>query len=183
VKRIPALTLALSLAAVAILALGGDPLALERGAGGALWRWWTAHLAHFDWNHLAWDLGVFAVLATWLEQRSRRDLVAVLVWSAASISAVVWFGLPELSSYRGLSGIDSALTAAVAVHLIADARTGRDRLLPVGILAALASKIAWEFHTGGTLFVTAESYIGVPTAHLVGAVVGGLTAAHGPRRT
>jgi len=135
----------------------------------------AAHLAHFDANHLFWDLSVFAVLGAWLESGSRRLLGAVWILSSAAISAAVWFGLPELDSYRGLSGVDSALAAAVAVWLLKNAQ-GSERWLPLGLLLALGGKIAWEFHTGGTLFVRAESYSAVPLAHLVGACVGVLVA-------
>ncbi len=175
-SRVPLVTVVLSAAAIAIFAIGGDPLALERGAGGGGWRWLTAHLAHFDANHLMWDLAVFAVLGAWIESGSRRLLSTILVASAAAISAAVWFGMPELSSYRGLSGIDSALAAAVAVGLYRSAKSPSERWLPLGLLAALAVKIAWEFSTGGTLFVTADTYVGVPLAHLVGALVGGMAA-------
>lgn len=176
-NRVPLLTAGLSAAAIAIYAIGGDPLALERGAGGCEWRWLTAHLAHFDANHLVWDLAVFAVLGAWVESTSRRTFSLIFLASAAAISAAVWFLAPELSSYRGLSGIDSALAAAVAVGLYRNASKPAERWLPLGLLAALAGKIAWEFGTGGTLFVNAESYVGVPLAHLVGALVGGLLAA------
>ena len=175
-KSLPWLTGCLSAAAIAIFALGGDAFALERGAGGSEWRWLTAHLAHFDANHLSWDLAVFAVLGAWLESSSRKRLAVILTGSAAAISAAFWFLAPELLSYRGLSGIDSALAAAVAVGLYNSASKPSERALPAALLVALAAKIAWEFATGGTLFVTADSYVGVPLAHLTGAIVGAAVA-------
>jgi hypothetical protein len=63
------------------------------------------------------DGSTCGVRGAWLESASRWNLVALLVVSAAVISAAVWFLAPDLSSYRGLSGVDSALAAAVAVGL------------------------------------------------------------------
>jgi rhomboid family GlyGly-CTERM serine protease len=172
VKRVPFMTAALTAAAIAIYAIGGDPLVLERGAGGGGWRWLTAHFAHFDANHLLWDLGVFAVLGGWMESKSRTHLATLVVVSAAAISGAFWLLAPELSSYRGLSGIDAALSGATAMGMYRAAKAPSERWLPLLGMTALAAKITWEFWTGGTLFVTAESYVGVPLAHLVGAVVG-----------
>ncbi len=178
--RVPLLTLALSLAALAAWAIPGAATALQfdRGAiaAGGLWRFVTGHWAHWGGDHLAWDLLVFAVFGALLERRSRRGFAAVVAGAAVAISAAVWLAATELQFYRGLSGIDSALFAAFFAQLLRAAWRERSLLqavVPVLALVAFVGKSAYELATGATLFVAESSvFTAVPLAHLVGAAVG-----------
>ena len=182
IRRLPLLTIALSLAALALWAIPGGAAAMQydRAALGAgeLWRSITGHWTHWSTDHLIWDLLVFAVFGALLENRSRRAFAAIVAGSALAISAAVWLGAPQLQFYRGLSGIDSALFAAFFAQLLHDARRERSLLqavVPALALLGFVGKSAYELATGATLFVAASpAFAAVPLAHLVGAVLGTL---------
>ena len=83
--------------------------------------------------------------------------------------------VPSLSSYRGLSGLDTGIFAFAAIMLIEEALRDKN-WQSVGLYSALfvgmLGKIAWEYCFGGTLFVESSGFSPVPIAHIVGAVVG-----------
>ena len=94
---------------------------------------------------------------------------------AIPIAVAIW--RPELSSYRGLSGVDSALLGLALAEFIRQAiQRGDRRLLTVGLLVGIgfASKLVFEFVSGGALFVSGGEavFVNVPLAHLVGFLCG-----------
>lgn len=182
-SRWPWLTLALAVVVVAVHAVPGAPelLALDRGAPAELWRWLTGHLTHFSWDHLAWDLGVAVVLGAWLERRDRARLAGLWLAGSVAIAAAFWWATPELSSYRGLSGLDAALYAAVAVELWRSS-AGRERWAALALALTLAGKVVYEVATGHTLFADDTGWTPVPLAHAVGGLVG-LLAWSWPQRS
>ena len=173
--RLPFVTLAVAAAAIIIHLVPGLPeqLQFDRAAlaHGELWRWLTGHLTHFESNHLIWDLGALLGLGSVAEHESRRQFVRTLLWSAAAISAGVWWWQPQFEHYRGLSGVDSALFALVAGALL---RRGRVVSLVVGSRALLGfgGKCVLELSTGSTVFAAGAHYAPVPLAHLIGLAVG-----------
>jgi rhomboid family GlyGly-CTERM serine protease len=180
-SRLPIVTLLLSMAALAVWVTPGAASALQyvraAPAGGQWWRFFTCHWTHFSMDHLLWDVGTFTLLGTICERRNRAALLACIGISAALIPAVLWIYLPRVQTYRGLSGIDSALFILVAVDLLrAQAGRGR-RALVMGIVLLLVlfiGKIAFESFSGRTVFVDSASaqMVPVPLAHLVGALAG-----------
>ena len=64
--RLPIISVGLVVAAVVVHVLPGAAGALQYDrtalARGEVWRLFTAHLAHFSGNHLAWDATVALVL-------------------------------------------------------------------------------------------------------------------------
>ncbi|MDZ4831237.1 MAG: rhombosortase [Phycisphaerae bacterium] len=149
-------------------------------ASGAWWRMLSGHAVHFGFEHLAWDLGVFVLLAALIERRDRAALVWCVVAAAVTISLNLWFFAPTIVIYRGLSGIDSALVAMYATQvLMRRGEHSRSMRLIVGLaLAGLAAKTVIEFRFGATVFVNhvAASFEPVPIAHLVGGATGALLA-------
>lgn len=129
------------------------------------WRLLTCHLAHWNEQHLLWDLLVFLALAPLLPP---RRLAALLLPAGLAISFGVLICQPELASYRGLSGIDAALFVALALDLAR--RAGRlDRVLGGLALLLFAAKIAAELASGQAVFVaTGGAFVPVPLAHLLG---------------
>ena len=76
--------------------------------------------------------------------------------------------LPDIESYRGLSGLDSALFTLLVISNL-----DRRLSLGVGFLAAFLLKTAYEMATGATVFVSSSPDIAsVPLAHAVGALMG-----------
>lgn len=167
-------------AAVLLFALPGvsGALAFDRMAvnAGQLWRLATAHLTHWTLDQLFWDGAVFLALGAICERRSRARTFACMATSAIAITGALWLLAPGLATYRGLSGIDSALFAMLAVWLGADARRDRDvRRLAIVLAATLAfsAKVTFECLTGTTLFVTSSGAMQpIPLAHVIGAAVG-----------
>ena len=83
----------------------------------------------------------------------------------------------DMVHYRGLSGLDSALFAFVAVSFLREQRRGGDKpacLVTGGFLIGFILKVVFELATGRTLFVTrmGVDVVGVPLAHIIGAAVG-----------
>jgi rhomboid family GlyGly-CTERM serine protease len=179
-KRLPCITLSLAVLAVAIhfTPALGDGLQFDRAAiaHGQMWRFFTAHLTHFGEDHLRWDLFAFVVLGSIAERISRRGFLTTLGVSAAVITLGVWIAQPQFTTYRGLSGIDSALFGFVVAGVLATGWRERHRFsIAVGglALAGFAAKCAYELLTGGTVFVeTGDTFAAVPLAHLLGAAAG-----------
>lgn len=182
--RFPTITVSLGVLALALWLIPGANavLQLERTAiaAGEFWRLITGHLTHWTASHLGWDLAAFALLGTLIERRSRRLLVATLATSALAISAAVWFFEPDLATYRGLSGVDSALFATWAMLVVRQAIHAHRRrtALWIGIASVgFAAKTVVESLADATVFVAAHPlFVPVPLAHVAGAVAGLLAA-------
>jgi rhomboid family GlyGly-CTERM serine protease len=183
-KRLPWLTLASAALAIVVhlipaLTLGWQ---FDRAtvAHGQLWRFFTAHLTHFGSNHLLWDVIAFIILGAMVERVSRSAFLVTLALSAALITLGVWIAQPQFTTYRGLSGIDSALFGFVVVCVIADGWRARHGFsLAVGgiALAGFAAKCVYELATQTTVFVAAtETFAPVPLAHLIGLLAGAAVA-------
>lgn len=178
-KPLPILTFALAGMAVAIHLFPGaagclefSRAALERGA---IWRLATGHLTHFNAEHLGWDVVAFLLLGTIAEKLSRRGSAIALGLAAAGISVAVWVWQPQFATYRGLSGLDSALFGFVSGWLLFSGLQARDRFSTTIALAAVAGfglKCAYEIGTDSAVFVADGGFTPVPLAHLVGAATG-----------
>jgi hypothetical protein len=113
-----------------------------------------------------------------------------VVLSAVLIPLTLWMFATWMTTYRGLSGIDSALFAMLAAVMLREAFAERDwsRLgLVATISLGFAAKVGFEIVSGATLFVdsSAAGMTPVPLAHVVGALVGlfcGLSACPIPPR-
>lgn len=179
-KRIPWFTLGVSLLAVAVHLVPGasNGLQFDRAAvaHGQVWRFFTAHLTHFGGDHLRWDLLAFAVLGALAEGISRTAFLTTLGAAAPIITGGVWAAQPQFFTYRGLSGIDSALFGIVVASLFVAGWRDRHRFsIAIGALAlaGFAAKCAFELATGGTVFVdTGGAFAPVPLAHLLGMLTG-----------
>jgi rhomboid family GlyGly-CTERM serine protease len=165
----------------------------ESMGAGVTWGILTGHLAHWSWNHLAWDLAAFVVLTVACLRVRPNRLAATLGLSALTIPIVVFAFHPELATYRGLSGIDSALFALFLTGLWKTGAAGSRsrplngaRLLVLAGTAIFLAKVGYEIVSGQTLFVDSSEagFIPVPSAHLAGfasgLVAGGLPARHPP---
>jgi hypothetical protein len=83
----------------------------------------------------------------------------------------VWTFQPQFESYRGLSGLDSALFALFASSLIEQRRRAPVLLGVVALLGILAKSV-FEIATGIPAFASGHGYSPVPLAHLVGVLCG-----------
>ena len=145
------------------------------------WKWHDAlslfgcHGLHWSQDHLLWDLGVFVGLGWLCETSYPRRFLWTLGLSAVAISLGVRFWLPQLGTYRGLSGIDTALFGLLVTELFCQRCQDRDKVGAVGMaimLIGMILKTGYEFLSGSTLFVGDQQFVPVPLAHAIGAVIG-----------
>ena len=154
-------------------------LQYDRGAiaAGEVWRLVSGHWAHYSLDHFAWDFLAFNFLGLACERISRVRFLICVSASALVISLTVWLWLPDMSAYRGLSGVDSALFALLIAELWSEGRRSREPAqvaITMACLGAFLSKIAFEVITGRTVFVNSQEagIVGVPLAHVIGAAMG-----------
>ncbi len=141
-----------------------------------IWRMLTCHLVHFSTNHLFWDLAPFFLLAFLCERIHARRFVLTLLTAAIVIPLTVEWYAPSLTTYRGLSGLCSALFGMlVANGFFDELHVGRR----VGVLVWLACAVAFglklsiELAYGVTVFAdNLSGYVPVPVAHAAGFGVG-----------
>ncbi|MGD9127901.1 MAG: rhombosortase [Planctomycetia bacterium] len=183
--RLPFISLALAVAACLVMVFPSlaDLLQYDRSsiAGGQWWRIATCHLTHWSLDHLFWDAIVLLVIGFVIERDNLRRLLTCMGLSAVLIPLAVWTCMPELPTYRGLSGIDSAVFMLLAVTLLHESWARRDRgwiLICTAMIIGFTAKAGFEFLTGTTLFVDAAeaNMLPVPLAHLIGAAIGVLCA-------
>lgn len=184
--RVPWLIPLLAVAAVVIHLLPpavAAALEFDRTAvaAGELWRLATAHLTHFDADHLVWDVAVLVALGWSCERRSRGVTALTLLAAAGAISVAVWAWQPQFARYRGLSGLDCTLFALHAGALLGRPETAA-RVSGGLALLALGGKCLVELATGTTVFAEGAGYAPVPLAHLLGGAIGGLGAVWAARR-
>jgi len=175
-RQMPWNTLALTALSTALFWLAGtapDLLVFDRHsiAAGELWRLFSGHWVHGDTQHAVWNIAALAVLGVLFEARLGWRLPAGLVAGMVAIDAWLWWGMPELTRYCGLSGI---LNALLAVGLIQLWRDTRDPLVPL-VGAGAVLKIAVEGALGMPVF-THIAWPSVPAVHAVGLVAGVLVA-------
>jgi hypothetical protein len=119
----------------------------------------------------------FLVLGSFCEMMDRNKYMIAIGISAVLIPIVIWFAMPDLKNYGGLSGLDCSLYALLGVLFIK--REWRIRnwnwvIIYTIFISLLPAKIIYEMVTALTLFVgnTKTNMVPVPLSHLVGGVVG-----------
>jgi rhomboid family GlyGly-CTERM serine protease len=179
-RRPPWLTaLAVAVASGLWLSLGSVPQALvfDRSAiaGGEWWRLLTGHWVHSDGRHALWDIAALALVGALVEGAGRRRLAFAATVGSLSVSAILWWQLPELERYCGLSGMLNGLFVIALADL-----WQRDRQ-PVVLAAAvlLGAKLLAELAAGRSVLID-PLWPGVPLAHLAG-LLGGLIFLGGER--
>lgn len=137
-------------------------------AGGEGWRWVTGHLVHCDGGHALWDIGALALIGCLLEGSGRMRLALAAAIGMGAVNAGLWWWLPGLDRYCGLSGMLNALFVVALADLW---QRHRHPLFPLAALA-LAVKLVMEIALGQSL-VVATDWPSVPLAHLAGCIGGG----------
>ncbi len=155
-------------------------------AAGEIWRWASCHWTHWNAEHLLLDAVVFGVLAAACARRSPGRLAAALALAILAIPASIALAHPEMTHYRGLSGLDAALFALLAALELRESLTRGLKLrtwVTGSALVALAAKVLYELVTGDALFLdqAAAGFVPVPLAHAVGGAAGVLAALGGSK--
>jgi rhomboid family GlyGly-CTERM serine protease len=169
-RRVPWLTLA---CAGVILLVQAVPELLAAGEwqrGGEWQRMLSCHFTHWSWDHLGWNLGMLLVLGIPCELADRRRLAFAISASLVTIPLAVMLWQPALLSYRGFSGVASALFSLLLVLRWRDGFRWVTGFLGLAFLG----KIVYELVAGTALFAdsAAAGFVPVPLAHAVGALCG-----------
>lgn len=189
-SRLPWLTMAMIVGAVMVFVrpqwsmwFQYDRAAIE---SGQWWRVLSCHWTHWSMDHLFWDGFALAVLGTLIETWPNRPgaikgwrtrFLAMIAVSALCICLAVWLVHPDMTTYRGLSGLDSALFAMLSMLML---RENLDEQHWGGVAAVMAlfiafsAKILFEVKTGSCFFVDsrAGAMVPLPLVHIIGAFVG-----------
>jgi rhomboid family GlyGly-CTERM serine protease len=188
VARLPWITLTVVSAALAVAVIpgAGELLQYARAAveSGEYWRLLSSQLAHWTPRMATADLLVLLITGAWLESRSRRLVSWTFLATGLLVGVAVHAWLPELSLYRGSSGIASGLFVAVALDIFGSPSRSWLRYLALASLLLFGAKTAWEAATGAALLAgpLPPGVLVTPTVHLVGALAGILCSVVVPRR-
>jgi hypothetical protein len=171
----------MTLAFVALCAVA-DGSALEYERSGEVWRLLTGQMVHWTPRMAFFDLGMLLGLGAWLEIRGDRRLAAAALALGAVLTSVAVYLSPDLSLYRGSSGMASALFVLAAFRM-ADSSEPWTRALAVSAVALFLAKAAFESLAGQTLFAgdLPQGVRVVPLVHLLGGLAGAVAAAGGLR--
>lgn len=168
----PRFTLLLSSMLLALYVTAGAAPALwvyDRAAiaTGEWWRLLSAHLVHSDGEHLLWNLAALLIIGFLLERRHPLLFLAGLLAGIAAVNVWLWFGLPGLQRYCGLSGVLNTWLVLLLFALWREARQ------PMIVLFAVVSavKLVVELWSEQALF-SATAWPSVPSAHLAGVGAG-----------
>ncbi len=180
---IAALALGLPAAALFFWPEATAALQFERAAvdAGQLWRLVTGHWTHWTADHLIWDLFVFLALGWACVRVDRRAAFRCVAASSLAIGLGVWLATPALTTYRGLSGVDSALFTLFARQLATRLEPAR-RWIVHGAMAVFLAKALFELIAGESWFVDSDAVFEVaPAAHLIGGLTGLIVGRMSPK--
>lgn len=184
--RLPWLTLGLVAlcAAASLVPAGAEALQYDRArvAAGEVWLLLTGQMVHWSARMTAADLGMLLGLGAWLEMKGERKRLARALTIGAVLTAFAVHVLsPDLSFYRGASGLASALFVLAALRIASDTE-GAPRFLAWLAVALFLGKDAWEAFTGQTLFAgpLPDGVEVVPLVHLLGGLAGALILCRPP---
>lgn len=177
-RRLAAGVIALALLSTALQAAGlAEGLRYERTAlaAGEWWRLLGAHLVHLGPAHLALNLAGLALVALLVGRCwAAVPWLGLLLASALTTTAGLWWFAPGVGWYVGLSGVLHGLLAAGAARALV---RGPERGFHALLLALLALKLGWEQYAGalpGAAAISGGTVI--VDAHLFG-TLGGLLGA------
>jgi len=143
----------------------------ELVAQGQVWLLLSGHIVHLNWSHWALNMAGLAIVAFFFSPHaSVRQWLMVLFVSVCTIDIGLWWWMPEIRSYVGLSGVLHGLFLYGALREI--------RFYPASgyvLTAVLIAKLAWEFFNGA--LPGSEEMTGgrvLTEAHLLGAIGGTL---------
>jgi rhomboid family GlyGly-CTERM serine protease len=141
---------------------------------GELWRLWTAHLVHFSFQHALIDALVLGAAGFIVEKAlGARATTWMLGAMAPAISIGLWCGSPELTHYRGLSGMATAMVVIAMMHLA--------RQFPSSRPAITLLAVAMTLKVSGDALGHSPDMAGLPAgvavewrAHVLGALAAGV---------
>lgn len=136
---------------------------------GHVWLLLSSHIVHLNWMHWLLNMAGLGIVAFFFSPHATaKQWLMVIIVSACMISTGLWFWMPEIGSYVGLSGVLHGLFLYGALREI--------RFYPASgyvLTLVLLAKLAWEFFNGA--LPGSEDMTGgrvLTEAHLLGATGG-----------
>lgn len=136
---------------------------------GDVWLLLSGHIVHLNWSHWMLNMAGLAIVAFFFSSHaSFKQWLVVILLSACVISAGIWWWIPDIHYYVGLSGVLHGLFLYGALREI--------RFYPASgyvLTAVLLAKLSWEFFNGP--LPGSEDMAGgrvLTEAHLLGAIGG-----------
>jgi len=146
------------------VALRFDPVAI---GAGEWWRLLTCNFVHLGWWHLFLnEMGLVVLVLLCPEELSWSVWVRRLLLLCLGMSVCLYFFVPQIQNYVGMSGVIHGL---FVLGLVPQIR--QKDLIAAGCLAFLMGKVAWEMLAG--VPVSDEAAIGgsvLVESHLYGSL-------------
>jgi len=159
-------------AAVYCLPLAQSALVYNRAAvaDGEFWRLVTGNLVHLSMPHFLIDVTALLVAGALIEMHRYRHFAMLCLVSGALIGVTLYFAMPEIVVFGGLSGVVTAAVTYLCLH--GTRQGGAWKWLCLLVLACLVAKLGVEMALGFSLTVGAgtQTFVPVPVSHAVGAV-------------
>jgi rhomboid family GlyGly-CTERM serine protease len=178
---------------IAVLECGGDQvraiLQFDRVAiaAGQLWRLVTGNLVHLGWWHLFLnELGVLVYVLLCPERLAPAVWLRRLLLLGLGVSLGLYFAVPALDRYVGLSGVMHGLFI-----LGLGRQVMQKDLIAGGCLLYLVAKLSWELYSGapvsdevaiGGRVATESHFWGAMAALAYGLIFGSFTRVETFRR-
>ncbi|RYY79622.1 MAG: rhombosortase [Moraxellaceae bacterium] len=105
------------------------------------WRWWTAHGVHVGWRHYGLNMLAFLCLPFIFPHVQRHTLLVSLLVLPPLLSAGLYWLLPHVQAYAGLSGILHGIFVVVAIEGLL---FKPERKFAMLVLVCIAIKIGFE---------------------------------------
>ena len=136
---------------------------------GDVWLLFSGHIVHLNWSHWALNMAGLAIVAFFFSSHaSFKQWLTVIIVSACMINIGLWWWMPEIRTYVGLSGVLHGLFLYGALREI--------RFYPTSgyvLTSVLIAKLTLEFFNGA--LPGSEDMTGgrvLTEAHLLGAIGG-----------
>jgi rhomboid family GlyGly-CTERM serine protease len=150
----------------------GQLLLYDRAAilEGEFWRLFTGHWVHFSADHLLFDTAALGITAWLSALRGDRLFPAFCLLAAPAISLALFFLLPEMARYGGLSGISMGGTIYLGLQGWRERGPWRRVCLTVLVLGLVKLGVDLSLDRFVMIAGADPAVIPVPQSHLVGAV-------------
>jgi len=136
---------------------------------GQVWLLFSGHIVHLNWSHWMLNMAGLAIVAFFFSSHaSFNQWLIVIFTSACVINIGLWWWMPDIRTYVGLSGVLHGLFLYGALREI--------RFYPTSgyvLVVVLIGKLLWEFLNGA--LPGSEEMTGgrvLTEAHLLGAIGG-----------
>ena len=140
---------------------------------GQLWRLFSGHLVHLNDKHLILNLIAWVIVFfLGVNYLSLSRWIVLLLILTLSISAGLYYFVPEVLYYGGLSGVLHGYFAYILVEWIKN----KQRLSWIILLLLIAKVLAENFSDMGSSTTEYLELRVVTEAHLIGIVVGIIAA-------